>query len=166
MIVGAFKLNDKAITPTYGSDSAACFDLYACLVENTSIGCYNENNEKLSKYVLHQQFTVYSGERVLVPTGFIFDIPEDHSMRIHPRSGLSLKNGIVVANCEGIVDADYVQQTYVMLLNISDKPFTICDGDRIAQGEMTPVFRPEVILSDSAPEEKTNRTGGFGSTGV
>lgn len=161
-----WKLWDEAHMPEYGSDWAACFDLKASLRDEDTVTVYGRTNEKVKRKIQNGSVVLFADERMLVPTGLVFDLFEGTSLRIHPRSGLSLKNGIVVANCEGIVDADYVQQTYVMLRNMSDIPFTIKDGDRIAQGEMAPVFRPEVLLSDSEPEEKTNRTGGFGSTGV
>jgi dUTP pyrophosphatase len=164
--VGVFKLKQEAITPTYGSEAAACFDMYSCLIENASVKFYDHNNNKRNKHVEDKSVILYSNERVLIPTGIIFDIPKGHSMRIHPRSGLSLKSGIVVANCEGVVDNDYVEQTYVMLHNISDKPFIVKHGDRIAQGEL--VVDSNVIFSDlkRKPLAKTDRNGGFGSTGV
>ena len=104
---------------------------------------------------------------MLVPTGLIFDLHPNESMRIHPRSGLSLKHGITVANCEGIVDADYVQQTYVLLYNISSETFLIDDGMRIAQAELIDIFEAMEIREISIrPEQKTSRNGGFGSTGT
>ena len=143
-----------------------CFDIYSFLIENDSVNYYSCENVKDVKYVKDGTITVYSSERVLIPTGFIFDIPTGHSMRIHPRSGLSLKNGIVVANCEGVVDNDYVEQTYVMIVNTSHIPFNIKHGERIAQGEI--VEDTKVLFSDITrkPQSKTNRNGGFGSTGV
>ena len=101
-----------------------------------------------------------------MPTGLVFDLDPNTSLRIHPRSGLALKNGIIVANCEGVVDADYVQQTYVMLYNISGAPFIVTDGDRIAQGEVVPLNQTPIVLADREPGNKTSRSGGFGSTGV
>mgnify|MGYP001626627783 FL=1 len=77
-----------------------------------------------------------------------------------------MKNGIVVANCEGIVDPDYVNQTFVMLHNISHEPFHIRDGDRIAQGEVVPMEQVTFEVVDEEPGLKTDRSGGFGSTGV
>ncbi|OUV90828.1 MAG: hypothetical protein CBD03_05550 [Rhizobiales bacterium TMED143] len=88
-------------------------------------------------------------------------------MRIHPRSGLAFKNGITLANSEGVVDSDYVQQTYVMLYNMSDKAFIVEDGDRIAQAEVLESYSKFVFEEVfDEPETKTSRTGGFGSTGV
>jgi dUTP pyrophosphatase len=77
-----------------------------------------------------------------------------------------LKKGVIIANCEGVVDADYVQQTYVMLQNTSDQVFEVRDGDRIAQAEVVPLQQYIFEVSDREPENKTSRTGGLGSTGV
>lgn len=165
--IGVFKLWEEAHLPVYGSSNAACFDLKASLQEGTEVSVYNLTNLKSNRKVDSDgEIIIYYGERMLVPTGLIFDLPSGHSMRIHPRSGLSLKNGVVVANCEGVVDSDYVQQTFVMLHNISDVPFHIKDGDRIAQGEVVVDTQTSFVLIDEQPLEKTNRTGGFGSTGV
>ena len=102
-----------------------------------------------------------------VPTGLIFDLDENQSLRIHPRSGLAWKQGVTVANCEGIVDADYVEQSYVMLANLSRNPIEIRDGMRIAQAEV--VVNPKKLkfkVVANKPVQKTDRDGGFGSTGV
>jgi dUTP pyrophosphatase len=89
------------------------------------------------------------------------------SLRIHPRSGLAWKTGITLLNCEGVVDADYVDPTFVMLYNISDVQFKITDGDRIAQAEIiTASPRMNFDVISEKPVIKTDRKGGFGSTGV
>lgn len=166
-LLHVWKLWDDAHLPEYGSELAACFDLKASLRADDEVSVYDSINYKHKRTV--DEFGViqiYSGERALIPTGCVFDLPSTSSLRIHPRSGLSLKNGIVIANCEGVVDPDYVQQTYVMLYNISDLPFAIADGDRIAQGEVVPMNQTQITLADAEPEEKTSRSGGFGSTGV
>lgn len=162
-----WKLWDDAHLPEYGSEWAACFDLKASIRPGDEVTVYGESNVKGKRKVNDQRkIELYSGERMLVPTGLVFDLGEGTSLRIHPRSGLSLKNGIVVANCEGVVDADYVQQTYVMLHNISHEIFVIGDGDRIAQAEVAPVWQVKILESDHEPEAKTSREGGFGSTGI
>ena len=161
-----WKLWEDAHMPEYGSEWAACFDLKASLRDSDNVTVYNQMNHKEKRSVEDdRKIQLHPGERMLVPTGLVFDMKEGFSLRIHPRSGLSLKNGIVVANCEGVVDADYVQQTYVMLHNISGVPFVIRDGDRIAQAELVTIFQPKIVESDMEPEEKTSRKGGFGSTG-
>lgn len=161
-----WKLFEEAHLPEYGSEWAACFDLKASIRPEDEVSVFGTNNSKTKRKLVDGKFTLYGGERCLIPTGLIFDLNENQSLRIHPRSGLSLKNGITVANCEGVVDPDYVHQTYVMLHNISDVPFDVHDGDRIAQGEVVAMNQSQIVLADREPEEKTSRTGGFGSTGV
>ena len=161
-----WKLWSEAHLPQYSSEWAACFDLKASLRDKDQVTVYNVTNHKSKRNVTGDYIYLYSNERMLVPTGLVFDLPSKDSLRIHPRSGLSLKSGIVIANCEGVVDPDYVQQTYVMMYNISDMPFQIRDGDRIAQGEVVPMNQTPIVLADAEPEEKTSRSGGFGSTGV
>ena len=161
-----YKLFKEAHLPILGSEWAACFDLRASLLGNEPIKYYDEWNLKKTATVEDGNISFYSGQRMLVPTGLIFNLPEDMSMRIHPRSGLSLKSGIIIANCEGVVDSDYVEQTYVMLHNASMKTFIIEDGMRIAQAEL--VYNDSVRIEEifDRPEQKTSRKGGFGSTGL
>lgn len=166
MNLHVWKLWDEAHLPEYGSEWAACFDLKASLRDGEEVTVYSVSNNKEKRKVVAGGLYLYSDERMLVPTGCVFDLPSKDSLRIHPRSGLSLKNGIIIANCEGVVDPDYVQQTYVMLHNISSHPFSIQDGDRIAQGEVVPMNQTPIVLADAEPEQKTMRNGGFGSTGV
>lgn len=162
-----YKIKDNAYLPEYGSQWAACFDLRACLQYEDVISVYDSRNQKVPRLVdKDNSFTVFSQERALVPTGLIFDLDETQSLRIHPRSGLSLKNGLVLANCEGVVDADYVDPTFVMMYNMSDRPFVVQDGMRIAQGEIVKNNPVEIVETLNQPEAKTDRNGGFGSTGV
>ena len=166
-----YKLWEEAHLPEYGSRLAACFDLKASLRLGDIVTVYDDRNVKGARKVstngeAQVSVTLYSGQRMLVPTGLVFDLSTTQSLRIHPRSGLSLKNGITVANCEGVVDSDYVQQTYVMLHNISTVPFDVLDGMRIAQGEIVRAIRVGLSEIDYEPENKSDRTGGFGSTGL
>jgi dUTP pyrophosphatase len=94
------------------------------------------------------------------------DIPERFSVRIHPRSGLALKSGITLINCEGVIDSDYVEPTYITLLNLSDSIVEIKDGDRVAQGELVRSETYEIEEMTDRPEPKSSRKGGFGSTGA
>lgn len=162
-----WKLWDDAHLPEYGTQWAACFDLKASLRPITDVSVYTRNNIKFSVTVPSERVvTLHPGERMLVPTGLVFDLDEGTSLRIHPRSGLAAKSGIVVANCEGIVDADYTHQTFVMLANNSIIDFVIEDGMRIAQGEVTEVRQNRFVLCDKEPTQKTDRVGGVGSTGT
>jgi dUTP pyrophosphatase len=165
-VLRIWKLWEEAHLPEYGSKWAACFDLKASLRSHDKVGVWGVINGKSQRNVDEtNSVSLYHGERMLVPTGLVFDLNEDQSLRIHPRSGIALKNGVTVFNCEGIVDADYVQQTYVMLWNNSGEVFRISDGMRIAQGEIVKNNQVSFELSDREPEPKTDRIGGFGSTG-
>lgn len=103
------------------------------------------------------------GERVMVPTGLHIALPEGYEAQVRPRSGLSLKNGIVAIL--GTIDADYRGEVGVILVNLSDQPFCINPGDRVAQMVVSEVTR---VKWDEARElEETERgSGGFGSTGI
>ncbi len=162
-----YQLWKEAHLPEYGTGLAACFDLKASLRIDDIVSVYDDRNIKGSRRVdSNRSITVYSGQRALLPTGLVFDLDITQSLRIHPRSGLALKNGITVANCEGVVDPDYVQQSYVMLHNISTVPFNVVDGMRIAQGEIVRAFQVNLVQIDYEPSDKSDRTGGLGSTGV
>ena len=152
--LGIHKLDKRATMPKYGTDQAACFDLYANIPRT-----YDEALEEVESVQLAP------GERTLVPTGLVFDIPEGYSVRLHSRSGWAYKYGIILANCEGIIDSDYVEEIMVMLTNISDEVVYIRHGDRICQGELVKDERVVFDIVEERPVKKTNRDGGFGSTG-
>jgi dUTP pyrophosphatase len=163
-----FKLTPEAFAPEWSTEHAACFDLRACLLPVTVVKAYTETNIEFTKVTTDGPNTVIlnPGERVMIPTGLIFDIPLGYSVRLHPRSGLSLKQGLVLANQEGVIDSDYVHPTYLVIKNTSKVCVTITHGDRIAQGEMIPDISYDVQETPDKPQDKTDRKGGFGSTGV
>lgn len=103
------------------------------------------------------------GERVMVPTGLHIALPEGYEAQVRPRSGLSLKNGIVAIL--GTIDADYRGEVGVILVNLSDQPFCINPGDRVAQMVVSEVT--QVKWNEVRELEETERgSGGFGSTGI
>lgn len=161
-----FKTNPNAIIPTFATAESACFDLYACLKGVEKIKCYTRMNEPIELDCV-DKIEIPAEFRVLIPTGLIFDIPQGHSVRIYPRSGLSFKFGLVTQNCEGIVDSDYVEECFLLLKNDSLSRVTIDHGMRVAQGELVKNYGYNLImLSDERPQKRTTRNGGFGSTGV
>ena len=85
---------------------------------------------------------------------------------LHARSGTSLKQGLVLANAEGVIDSDYVEEVFVILHNISGNAVTIENGDRIAQAELVSNIIYHVEETPARPLPKTSRIGGFGSTGI
>jgi dUTP pyrophosphatase len=148
------------------TDQAACWDLSACLISGDRIMIMDEYNQNSSRVVKEESIQLYGGERMLVPTGLIFDIPPGNSLRIHPRSGLSIKKGISLINCQGVIDSDYYHETFVALINHTQMVFDIQHGDRIAQCELVALSPTTLEETYQEPQAKTNRHGGFGSTGL
>ena len=102
--------------------------------------------------------------RSLIPTGLFIALPAGYEAQVRPRSGLALKHGITVLNSPGTVDADYRGELKCLLINLSDEPFTIEPGERIAQ---MVVARHEQVEWEpvDALDETERGAGGFGSTG-
>jgi dUTP pyrophosphatase len=109
--------------------------------------------------------TLEPGKRALVPTGFIFEIPEGFEGQVRPRSGLAFKHGLTCLNTPGTIDSDYRGEVKVLLINLGDEPFAITRGMRIAQMVIAPAI--QVHISEISEASVTTRgAGGFGSTGV
>jgi dUTP pyrophosphatase len=136
-------LRDTAKLPTYGSEYAACFDIYAA------------GDVKLKP----------RGDSVLVPTGFAVQVPYGWQLELLPRSGLATKQGLRLSNCVGIIDADYRGEVFVALYNDSTAYRRVKAGERIAQARLTPVHDVTFQLVDELDETERG-DGGFGSTGT
>lgn len=104
-------------------------------------------------------------QRALVPTGLFIALPAGYEAQVRPRSGLALKHGVTVLNSPGTVDADYRGELRVILVNLSSEPFTIEDGERIAQMVVARHERVEWEETDTLDETERG-AGGFGHTGV
>ncbi|RKH48747.1 dUTP diphosphatase [Corallococcus sp. AB049A] len=103
-------------------------------------------------------------ERMAVPTGLAFALPPGFEGQVRPRSGLALRHGVTCLNSPGTVDADYRGEVQVLLVNLSNTPFTLRRGDRVAQLVVAPVTA--TALREVEVLEVTSRgDGGFGSTG-
>ena len=103
-------------------------------------------------------------QRTLVPTGLFIALPKGYEAQVRPRSGLAIKHGITVLNTPGTVDADYRGEVCVILVNLSQEPFEIVPGERIAQ--MVIARHEQVEWEQVEVFDETRRgTGGFGSTG-
>ena len=104
-------------------------------------------------------------ERRLVPTGLFLELPQGYEAQIRPRSGLAIKKGITVLNSPGTIDADYRGEVGVILINLSQEPFVVEDGERICQMVIAkheqPTWEEVEILG-----ETERGAGGFGHTGV
>jgi dUTP pyrophosphatase len=104
-------------------------------------------------------------ERKLIPTGLHIELPEGFEAQIRPRSGLAFKHGIGIVNSPGTIDADYRGEIKVLLINLSNEPFEINTGDRIAQ---MIIARHEKVswLEVEVLNETSRGVGGYGHTGV
>jgi dUTP pyrophosphatase len=109
--------------------------------------------------------TLAPGARALLPTGLRIAIPAGYELQVRPRSGLALKNGIVLPNSPGTIDEDYRGELGVILMNAGDQPFTVERGMRIAQAVLAPVVRAAWAEVSALPETARG-AGGFGSTGT
>ena len=138
-----YRIQENAVFPRFATEQSACFDISA-----------------------HGNHFIPAHHSMAIPTGLILDIPVGHSVRVHPRSGLAYKKGITLLNAEGIIDSDYTDELKIILFNTSNLDFIINHGDRIAQGELVKSLDYKIEECYTAPTQKTDRVGGFGSTGV
>lgn len=114
---------------------------------------------------LNESITLQPLERTLIKTGLFIELPIGYEAQVRPRSGLALKKGITVLNSPGTVDADYRGEIGVILVNLSNTPFVIENGERIAQLVIAKHERAE-WLEVKELSETSRGEGGFGSTGV
>lgn len=114
---------------------------------------------------IEEPITLAPLQRVLVPTGLYIALPEGYECQARPRSGLAVKHGITVLNSPGTIDADYRGELKTLLVNLSDTPFVIEPGERIAQ--LVVAKHEHVEWEEVEVLDETKRgEGGFGSTGV
>lgn len=108
-------------------------------------------------------------ERKMIHTGLYFDIPYNTEIQVRPRSGMAYKEGLTVINSPGTVDSNYTGECCVLVINLSNKPVSITNGDRIAQAVLVPVFDGGNVKLEKVEELKkeTERgENGFGSSGI
>jgi dUTP pyrophosphatase len=135
------KTNKNAVVPTYAKEGDSCCDLYAV-----------------------EDVTITPGQRKLIDTGIVIELPMNFEAQIRPRSGNAWKHGVTVLNSPGTIDFGFRSSIKVMLINHGDDYFTIRKGDKIAQMKFSPVYKGHFI--EVKKLSKTDRgTGGFGSTG-
>ena len=114
---------------------------------------------------LEKPVTLAPMQRALIPTGIRIELPAGYEAQVRPRSGLAIKYGLTVLNTPGTIDADYRGEICVILANLSDTPFTVYGGGRIAQLVVTRCEHVEWQPVD-ALDETARGCGGFGHTGV
>lgn len=135
--------NGKHQLPAYSTEHSAGMDIRA----------------KLEESIILQPL-----ERAMVPTGLHIQLPEGHEAQIRPRSGLAAKHGISVLNTPGTIDADYRGEIKVILINLSNEPFEVKDGERICQMVIAEYVKA-TLTEVQILEESVRGEGGFGHTG-
>lgn len=148
--------------PVYANVGDSGFDLRAWIQES-------DNGAKLNKETGKYQITLKSLERTLIHTGIYAEIPDDCEVQVRPRSGLALKQGLSICNTPGTVDTNYVNEIGIIAINLSKKPITIEDGDKIAQAVLMPVYNSYYTALEEVKNIKENEfrnMDGFGSSGV
>jgi dUTP pyrophosphatase len=138
------KRDDSVLMPQYMTSGASGMDLFA---------------------YLEKDVTLEPGERKMIPTGIAVAIPEGFEGQVRPRSGLAIQKGIGIVNGPGTVDSDYRGEINVILINFGKEPFTIRNGERIAQMVISPVLRATLEEVDELPVTQ-RQGGGFGHTGI
>ncbi|MEN6617989.1 MAG: dUTP diphosphatase [Rikenellaceae bacterium] len=113
---------------------------------------------------IHESITIDPLKRALIPTGIHIELPEGYEAQIRPRSGLAAKHGIGIVNSPGTIDADYRGEIKIILVNLSDQPFVLIPGERVAQMVVSKFERVDWIEADELGESGRGE-GGFGSTG-
>lgn len=151
MIIKIKKLHERAMIPTFATEGAACFDLYAMV----------EDSKKVS---------IYKHSPAIIRTGLAFEIPKGHAMMIYSRSGHGFNNDVRLSNCVGVIDSDYRGEVKVKLaadgnLYSMRSGFCVSHGDRIAQAMIIPVPAIEGFFVSNELSETERGDGGFGSTG-
>ena len=136
------RVHADAVLPAYAHPGDAGLDLCAC-----------------------EAATLLPGERRLVRTGLVMELPSGTEAQLRPRSGLALKHGITLLNAPGTIDEGYRGELGVILINLGQEPFEVVPGMRIAQMVIAPVLRVAVEESETLGETCRGE-GGFGSTGV
>ena len=152
--------------PKYATEQSACFDLSFQSIGKFEYTGYSGMNKKITRPFKEGRLYVNAEDRIMVPTGLIFDIPKGYSVRVYARSGLSLKQGLTLVNAEGIIDSDYIEETYILITNLSTVGQWLNPGDRIAQAELVKCEIAKIEEITTRPTVKTDRKGGMGSTGV
>ena len=165
-----YRLFDDVKHPRYGTEDSACFDLYTYMKQGDIVTIYSawqDDEPKFHREVKEGGFLeLESGERALVPTGIILDIPQWYSVRLFVRSSVALKRGLMLVNSVGVIDSDYVEPVFAAVVNVSKEKRLIQGGERICQAELIEDCHADLYEIDDRPNQKTDRDGGFGSTGV
>jgi dUTP pyrophosphatase len=137
------KRKEGAELPSYGSSGAAGMDLRA---------------------FIDTEIVIPPLGRAKIPTGLFMEIARGFEGQVRPRSGLAARHGVTILNAPGTIDSDYRGEVEVILVDFGDEPYTVKNGDRVAQMIIAPVYRAEVTEAENL-SGTARGAGGFGSTG-
>lgn len=169
-LLSVYRKNSQIDIPTLATEGSACFDIKSYFKSGQKIRCFNPVNkevEVLTKEIQQEvSFLLHPAHRAFIPTGLIFDIPENHVLKMYIRSSVAAKKGLALTNGVGIIDSDYVDETHILVTNISDAIVRINSGERLAQCKLERNLETEIWETDKPPSQKTDREGGIGSTGT
>lgn len=142
--LGFFKIHDDVEDITFATAGSACFDL---------------------RVYAKGGVTLAPGERAMIPTGLILDIPKGWNVKVYIRSSIALKRGVSLSNAIGVIDSDYYDELFIAVINHHSHPVSFAHGERIAQAELAKSPTIKLVEVKKAPVQTTERTGGIGSTG-
>lgn len=165
------KLTEKEslVLPARQTPDSACFDIRACF-HTEKIKANGKQEVEVRDHGGGLQVSLFPNDRFLITTGLIMIPPKGYKISVKPRSGLAFNVGVSVINTPGTIDCDYSKETYILLVNHSDIPVVIKEGDRIAQIELEPVISDDVEFEEIEMDDVLAfrdlqvRKGGIGST--
>jgi len=149
VVISFTRLNAKATVPAYQTPGSAGMDLSSCLPDEGGV---------------EPTLVLEPGRIAVIPCGFAVAIPPGFEGQVRPRSGLATRHGVTVPNAPGTIDSDYRGEVKVALINLGSDPYTITQGQRIAQLVIAPVARAMMVEVEEL-EGTARGAGGFGSTG-
>lgn len=158
------RLTNNAQIPSQATADSAGMDVHVCLWGKT-VTIFPPAGNKLEREAIEGIIGIYPGERALIPTGLKMSVDAGYCIKFYPRSGLSLKHGMTLINCVGVVDRDYTDECFITLVNHSHKVFMLEDGERCCQLMVERVEPVTVVEVEQLPGVESKRKGGFGSTG-
>lgn len=160
--------------PVRATEQAAGFDVLACIREGEELTGWNRENVKAKFPVTGRTIEFYPGDRILIPTGISLIIPKGYCVKVYPRSGLSVKQGLTLINNVGIIDSDYTGELLIPLINLSNAIIQVIDREKVAQIMVEKIVdtmfyeeeTAELMSHAGESNRKFGDSGGFGSTGL
>jgi dUTP pyrophosphatase len=172
IVLEMIKLHEDVITPKKGTSRSCCHDVYTCfhtekvLIKTRLLDTF-ERDVLYFPEIKKKGIFLDSLETAKIPTGILFNIPDGYKMLLYPRSGMSLNKYLVLRNNVGVIDEDYVEELFVLIVNMSEKRVIISHQEPIAQFSLEKVINfdlNEIESNDKFFQRKTERIGGFGHT--